>query len=366
MKTFNDRIMGIFSSMETNYDAMNNLMQDVALGREIYDDESGRKISKAEANAKIYDFSLKVLGINDVKNSKEVRRGLEDNGREWFRIIEDTVDTVITVGLQENEWFNDLVESKTIGYHDRQDFYTEEEAFLSVAKAGTSHHDHILQRLPAGSPISIPTALYVVKIGADINRYIANPNQVSWDKLVTAIAKAFTLQIQEDIYAQVAVAVNQIPARFKSTGALVKNTFDQIIGDVSAANNGAQVVIMGTKPALSKITSIADVNWAATAQKDNVMNTGLIGIYEGTRLVELPTRFKDKSYASYVFPTNKLLIMPVIGDEGKFIKFIDEGDTNILEKMERGDYLSDLQTYEVQRRFGTGVVLGRMFGNWDI
>ena len=364
MKTFNDRIMGIFSSMETNYDAMNNLMQDVALGREIYDDESGRKISKAEANAKILEFSKKVLGITDAKNAKEVRRAIEDNGKEWFRIIEDTVDTVITVGLQDSEWFNDLVESKTIGYHDRQDFYIEQEGILSVAKAGTSHHDHILQRLPAGAPISIPTALYVVKIGADINKYITG--QVDWEKLVNAIAKAFTLQIQEDVYAQVAVAVGQIPARFKSTGALVKTTFDQIIGDVSAANDGAEVVIMGTKPALSKITAIADVNWAATAQKDNVMNTGLIGIYEGTRLVELPTRFKDKSYSSYVFPQNKLLIMPVIGNEGKFIKFVDEGDTQILERMERGDYLSDLQTYEVQRRFGTGVVLGRMFGNWDI
>lgn len=363
-KTFDSRIMGIFSSMETDYDAMNNLMQDLALGREIYDAESDRKISKAEANAKVLEFSRQVLGITDVKNAKEVRRAIEDNGKSWFRIIEDTVDNTITVGLQENEWFNDLVDSRTIGYHDRIDFWTEEETLLSVAKAGTSHHDHILQRLGVGQKISIPTSLYVVKIGADINKYVTG--QVDWEKLINAISKAFVRQIQEDIYAQIAVAVTRIPSRFKSTGNLVKATFDQIITDVSAANNGAEVVIMGTKNALSKISGIADVNYIATAQKDNVMNTGIIGVYEGTRLVELPTRFTDKAYSGYTFPINKLLIMPAIGEEGKFIKFVDEGDTQILEKVERGNYVSDLQTYEVQRRFGTGVLLGRVFGNWDI
>lgn len=364
MKAFNDRIMGIFSSMETNYDAMNNLMQDLALGREIYDSESDRKISKAEAEAKVLEFSRKVLGITDLKNAKETRRAIRDNSRQWFDIIEDTVENTITIGLQENEWFNDLVDSRTIGYHDRIDFWTEEESFLSVAKAGTSHHDHILQRLGVGQKISIPTNLYVVKVGADINRYVTG--QVSWDKLISAISKAFVNQIQEDVYAQIAVAVTQIPSKFKSTGPLIKATFDQIITDVSAANNGAEVVVMGTKAALSEITTIANVNWGADGQKDNVMNSGTLGIYEGTRLIELPTRFKDKTYTTYTCPINKLLILPVIGDEGKFIKFIDEGDTQILEKMERGDYVSDLQTYEVQRRFGTGVLLGRIFGNWDI
>ena len=170
MKNFSEHTKAVFAAMETTYDEMNNLMQDVALGREIYDAESDRKISKAEANAKILDFSRKVLGIEDIKNATEVRRAIRDNGRQWFDIIEDTVNVAVTVGLQENDWFNELVDRKTIGYHDRQDFYVETEAILSVAKAGTSHHDHVLQRLGVGQPISIPTELHVVKVGADINK----------------------------------------------------------------------------------------------------------------------------------------------------------------------------------------------------
>ena len=363
-KNFNAHTMAVFAAMNTDYESMNNLMQDVALGREIYDAESDRIISKAEANAKILDFSRQIMGITDIKDTKAVRRAIRDNSREWFDIIEDTVDKVIEVGFKDNDWFNELVDYKTINFGDRQDFVLEgNDAILSVATVGESHHDHILQRLSKGQTIPVPTKRHAVKVGADINRYILG--DVDWNKLVNAIAIAFTADIQNQAYAQIAVAVSQIPARFKSTGNLVKATLDNIIQDVAAYNN-SDVVIMGTKAALSKITAIADVNWAAKDQRDNVMNTGNIGIYEGTTLLQIPTRFKDTAMSQYTFPTDELLIIPVIGDAGKFIKVIDEGSTEIIERLEKGDYLSDIQTYEVQRRYGVGCVLGRYFGFWKI
>lgn len=370
MKNFNAHTMAVFSAMGTDYDSMNNLMQDVALGREIYDAESDRVITKAEANAKILDFSRQVLGITDPKDIKGVRRAMRDNSREWFDIIEDTVDKVIEVGFKENDWFTQLVDYKSIGFGDRQDFILEDnEAILSVAKAGEQHNDHFLQRLRANQVISIPTSLYVVKIGASINKYILG--DIDWTKLINAIAVAFTTEIQNQVYAEIGTIATSLPARFKGTGNLVKSDLDSIIQDV-AAWNSSDVVIMGTKAALSKISAIADVQWAAVDQKNSVMDTGNIGIYEGTRLVQVPTRFKSKTLGAtsqpsdFVFPTNELYIMPVIGDAGKFIKMIDEGSTEILEKLEKGDYLSDFQTYQVSRRFGVGAVLGRYFGQWVI
>lgn len=362
-KIFNARIMGIFSANNTDYDAMNNLMQDLALGREIYDAESDRVITKAEANAKVLDFSRQVLGITDIKDAKHVRRALRDNARDWFDIIEDTVDKVIEVGLSDSDWFNELVDKKTIAYGDRQDWVVEtNDAILSVAKAGTSHHDHILQRLRQYQTISVPTDLYVVKVGADINKYVLG--DVDWDKLITAIAKAYENQIREQVYAELNAMITALPAQFKGNGAINKASFDLIIEKVSAANNGAEVVIMGTKAALGKIASSAQVNYIADAQKNNMMNTGSIGIYEGTRLITIPNRFKDAALSQMQF-YDDLYIMPVVGDEGKFIKFVDEGDTLISEITDRDSkYTSDLQTYEVQRRMGVGSVLGRYFGVW--
>lgn len=362
MLRFNEHTNAVFAAMNTNYDEMNNLMQDVALGRELYDSESDRKISKAEANAKILEFSRKILGITNINDATEVRRAFRDNGRQWFDIIEDTVNVAVQVGLQESDWFNELVETKTIGYHDRQDFYTDTEAILSVAKAGTSHHDHVLQRLGVGSPITIPTELHVVKVGADINKYIAG--QVDWSKLIDAITTAYIADIQKDVYGQIAVAVGQLPATFKSTGNLVKATFDDIIERVSMANNGAEVVLMATRAGVAAINGIQNVQYIADFQKDNHANSGSIGIYEGNRVIVVPNRFSDNTMTSKVF-ADQIMIMPVIGDAGKFIKYIEEGDIMISEIMERDSkYTSDIQTYEVQRRYGTGVVLGRKFGSW--
>lgn len=379
--TFSEHVNSVFAAMNTNYEAMNNLMQDVALGREIFDAESDRVISKKEANDKIYQFSLKLLGIENVHDKKQVRRGFRDHGREWFDIIEDTIDTRVAYGFTDNMWFNELVDQRNIAYGDRQDFYIENDAVLSVAKAGTSHHDHIIQRLPAGQTISVPTALYVVKVGADINKYIVG--QVDWTALVDAIAKAFMIKIQTEVYTNVTSAAASLPVQtgFVGTGALSSSTkaaFDEIIENVSAANDGAEVIVMGTKSGLAKVSAIADVTYngslIAGAQKDNVMNTGNIGIYEGTRLVEIPNRFASRlpisgsgaSLPSKLFDPAILMIIPVIGDAGKFVKFVDEGDTLILEKTERGDYVSDIMTYEVQRHFGVATVLGRYFGQWTL
>ena len=367
-KRFDEHTMLVFKNMHTDYDSMNNLMQDTALGREIYDAETERVISKAEANAKILDFSHQILGITDVHDNKEVRRAIRDNGRRWYDIIEDTVDVVIETGFQTSDFFNDLVDRKTIKYGDRQDFVIEDEdALFSIAEAGESHHDHILQRLAGRRTLSVPTKLFVAKIGADINKYVLG--DVDWSGWISNIARSYEKMTEEKLYAQLGAAITSLPASFKGTGDLDasnKGDFDDIVSAVSAANNGAEVVIMGDKLALSKIAGMADVNWAAKDQRDSVMNTGNIGIYEGTRLITLPNRFTDKTLSQYVIDRDKLYIIPVIGDAGKFIKMIDEGDTQIIEKTERGDYTSDLQTYEVQRRMGFGVVLGRYFGYWDI
>lgn len=369
-KSFDVKVMEVFNAMGTSYDEINSLMQDVALGREVYAND--RVISKKEANDKIFEFSLNVLGISDPKNSKEVRRALRDNSRAWFDIIEDTLEISVQTGLQENEWFNALVDNRTIDYKGRIDFYVDDDALLSVAKAGESHHDHTIQRIGGGKKFSVETDRYAVKVGDDINKYVAG--QVDWAKFIAKVTEAYIRKIQTIIFGEVDNIASKmtVTTGFIGSGALSaanKADFDDIISNVSYANNGAQVVIMGSKSALKKITGMADVQWGAEAQKQNIMTTGNLGLYEGTTLIEIPNRFADKTFdqSKMVFNNKKLLIMPVIGDEGKFVKFVDEGDTEVSEITDRDSkYTSDIMTYEVQRRFGVGVVLGRQIGQWTI
>lgn len=366
-KNFSSHVMSVFANFNTDAECMTNLMTDLALGREIYDGE-GKKVSPTEANEQIRKFTLSLLEIGDAKDVKSVKRGWRDHSREWFDIIEDTVDNVVEVGIQQSEWFEDLVERKTLNYFDRQDFYIDTDSILAVAKAGVSHHTHPLQRLGVGRTVSLTPDLYVVKVGADINRYITG--QLDWPRFVNAIAIAFMKKIQGEVYNAVDTAATLLPVggtNFVNTGTLstaTKADFDKIVANVGDANDNAEVVIMGTHTALQALNKLGDVAWISDLAKDSVYNIGRMGLYEGTRLVEIPNRFTDKTFTTKVFSDKKLLIVPVIGDAGKFVKVIDEGTTEI-EHTERDEkYSSDLMSMEVQRRFGVGVVIGHQFGQW--
>lgn len=366
---FSEHTMAVFADFKTDAELMTNLMTDLALGRDIYDGE--RKISKTEANDKIRQFSRAILalGEND-RDAKAFKRAWEDHGKEWFRVLEDTVDNVIETGLQASEWFEDLVERKTMNFYDRQDFYIDTDSVLSVAKAGVSHNTHPLQRLGRGKTVSLTPELYVVKVGADINRFIAG--QEDFARLVNGIAVAFMKQFQGDVYAAIDTAANLLPVKgtdFINTGTLsagTKGAFDKIVSNVSYANPGAEVVIMGTNNALKNLNALGDVNWISNLAKDSVYNIGRMGLYEGTRLIEIDNRFTDKTYKKTVFDDKKLLIIPVIGDAGKFVKMIDAGTVEI-EHTERDEkYASDLMTMQVSRWAGIGVVIGHQFGQWTI
>lgn len=360
---FSAHVLAVFNEMKTDYDAMTNLMTDVALNHISFDEEAGREIPRAEAEAKILAFSRQVLQINDIRDRKHVRRAIRDNARAWFDVIEDTLDVTVQTGLQESEWFQILVEDKSINYGDRQDFYAEDDGVLAVARVGESHHDHILQRLVSGQSYSIPTYRYGVKIGADINKYILG--DISWEKMVAAITKAFILMIQEEVYAELKKAVDALPANtFKGTGVLTKEKFDEIIENVGSVN-GSDVVIIGTKNALKNLNKIADVDWIAASQKEAVAKTGILGDYEGSKLIVIPNRFADKTLTTKLFDDKELYIIPNV--ENKFIKFVDEGDQEVTEVSEKGEAngrQDDMMTFETQRRFGVASVVAKNFGAW--
>lgn len=366
-KNFSSHVMNVFAEYKTDSECMTNLLTDLALKREIFDND-GKKVSHAEANEMARKFSLSILGIEDKADVKAFRRAWEDHCKDWFRVVEDTIDNVIEVGIQENEWFEDLVERKTLNYFDRQDFYIDTDSILAVAKAGVSHHTHPLQRLGRGRTVSLTPDLYVVKVGADINRFLTG--QEDWAKLVNAIAIAFMKKIQGEVYNAVDTAAALLPVGgtdFVNTGTLtpaVKSAFDKIVANVGDANDHAEVVIMGTKTALQALQALGDVNWISNLAKDSVYNIGRMGLYEGTRLVEIPNRFTDKTLSAKMFSDRKLLIIPIIGDAGKFVKVIDEGTVEFVHTEPDEKYASDLMTAEVQRRFGVGVVIGHQFGQW--
>ena len=367
---FSAHVMNVFNEMETNYDEVKNLMYDLAMGNEIYDGD--RVVSKAEAEQKLRTICQKVFGVNENSSKRELKRAYREHGREFFDIIEEVVDVVIAHGFRESEFFNNFVDYRNIALGDAYEFYTEDEVILSIAKVGMSHHDYILQRLGKGETFTIPTARYGAAVGADINMYMIG--REDWATLCNAIAKAFTVKIQQEIYAALLTAATQIPAGIRSnfvgTGAVSmanKASIDAIISNVQIANE-SEVVILGTKTALKSLNALSDINWRAASLKEDVSHSGRMGDYEGTLLMEIPQRFTSKTNLTPLIDNTKLWILPA-SQTDQFIKLVDEGETEIDEITEKGEEhgrWDDIMKYEVQRNYGISTVLGRYFGQWTI
>ena len=350
---------------ETSYDSAKNLMLDLALGHDIVVD--GKIISKQEANDKLRKLNYQILEIQTDKPTKrDLRRAMKKHGEEWFEVIEEVVDVVIEHGFRDNDFFTNYVDRRSIANDDILEFVTEDDTILSVAKVSGQHHDFLLQRLGQGQRYTISTDVYGAAVGAQIDRYLVG--QDDWAKLVNAIAIAFQKEIMDQIYTQFIGAASSLPATptFKANGTLVKATLDTIIENVEIAN-GSEAVIMGTKSALKALNGITDVNWRSVSQKESVANTGLLGTYEGTDIVEIPQRFANKAMSARLFDDTLLIIMPKSDD--KFIKMVDQGETEIYQITEKGEEngrWDDIMKYEMTRGFGIGVRLGRYFGVYDM
>lgn len=119
-----------------------NLMFDLASGREIYDDEQGRVISKAEANDAVRNVCFEQLGLDAKSTDKQIKRALKsEKAIELFEVMEEIIEQEIEYGFRENEFFNNFVEMRNLADGDRTDFWTDEDIILNVAKVSGDQHD---------------------------------------------------------------------------------------------------------------------------------------------------------------------------------------------------------------------------------
>jgi hypothetical protein len=125
-------------------ESVRNLMFDLGTGREIYDAEENRVISKAEASEVIRNACFEYLGLDKNASPKAIKRALDphtEKCKQFFEIIEEIIDTQIVYGLSENEFFNEFVDTKNMKDGDANEFWVDEDVLLTVSKVSGDHHD---------------------------------------------------------------------------------------------------------------------------------------------------------------------------------------------------------------------------------
>lgn len=366
----NENLMKVFSD-ETGYKNFRSVASALAHGTQpyVYATNGDKEVlTKGQANKVIQKTFMSVLHLSedDLKSRKKRHRAQMKYGMDLFEIIEQDIDFYINRGFSESEWFNRLVDNRNVGLGDAPEFEAVDNTLFVVADVSGDNHDITMQQLPSGKFYTVPVTAHSVKIGKDIDMVVTG--RVDYQRMIMKIAQSFVNDVQQKAYDALVSASKLLPGGevFVKTGALStaqKDKFDELIENVSAANN-CDVDVVGTKTGLKKINNFyANAASFADTQKQSIADTGHLGSYEGTGLIETPQKFKVGSYEK-VFDNSKLYVLPV--SEDKFVKFVDEGETEITEVTEKGDLQDDFQTYEVTRHYGVGVALGRVFGEWTI
>ena len=366
-----DHLRKVFAD-EDKYKNFKKLTYDLNHGNDIYEyDEDGnqRKISKKEANKAVRKILMEECDIteDELKSNKKRKRAIEQHHNEVFELIETDVDFKVETGFRNDEWFEQYVDYRNIALGDDEEYWTREKIMLIVAEISGGHHDLTLQNLNEGTSFKLHTRKYGVKIGKDIDLILLG--RVDFTELTDKIAEAFLYKVKELCYTGVYSAAAKLPnnAQFVKTGALTaatKDSFDTLLEDVGTAND-SDVIIMGTKVALKKINALADIDWRSDSQKESVANTGRLGSYESTELIEIPQRFAYNDVTKKLISNTTLLIFAK--NQEKFVWFTDKGETEITEAgQQKGDLADDFQSYEVQRELGVATRLPQYMGVWNL
>lgn len=353
---------------EGKFDSFKKLTHSLVHGEDIFEyDDNGveKRVSKSSANKAIQKVFMDICGLteNDLKSKKTRHRAEKAHAPEIFAIIEEEIDFKISQGFDASEWFNEFVEVHNLALGDGLQFnINNEKTLFEILDYSGDNHDLTMQQVPERGFIQVKTSPKAVKIGKDIDLIILG--RVDFAAWVQKVADSFVQYVQTLAYNGLVSAEAKLPAQYRQTGVLspaTKATFDQLLDDVALAN-GSDVIIMGTKVALKKINALADVAWASEKQKEEMNSLGRIGSYEGTTLMEISQKLSLTGARQ--FADNKLYIMP--RTEDKFVKFVDEGESEIFEVTEKFELQDDFETYEIHRDMGVDVVLGQYYGVWTL
>lgn len=365
LMNFDAHVRAIFENNETKFENFNKLMLDTSVG--IY--EEG--VDANDANAKIRKVFRQAIGVSENATKLEIRKAIKKraNAQLLFDLIEELVPNLLKTGWAENPFFKEFVEERYLDEGDENIFYSEDNSILTVSKVSGSHWDLDRQRLGKGTTFSIETSEYGIAIYSEYEKLLCGLEDFA--TFITKIYEAIDRFVNEAIYQALMDAAKKLPGgadgagQWVKTGALDANTRDtliQLVEDVQMATGANEVVIMGTKAALSKVTGLQNVEWISDDMKKERHTTGRMGMWEGIRLVEIKQGFALNDTTNKLVDDKVLFIMPIM--DNKFIKLVNRGEDQLREVQDKT--LNQDMTYDYRYMFqmGVGVIVNLIFGEW--
>ena len=350
---FAANVQTVFNNDVNDFMAFSELLTDVALGRQ--------EVSKEEANKKIVEVFQSVLGIDKNSRPADVRKALRRNQALVFDIIEETVQNLLVTGWGNDPFFQKYVDQRNLALGDKNEFVSEDDSILSVMRVAGNSHDIIRQRLGAGTVQSISTYWCAVKVYAEFERVVTGAEEFA--TFVNKMYDAYDRYVKNTIYDAMVGYSTALTGQFKKTGSVTAENLNALCDLVSTAT-GLPVMIMGTKTALNSVIALQNASYISDAMKDEHYRTGTLGMWEGKELVAIPQVFEKGKVGQYKIDNTLIWVMPVT--DLKFIKLVNEGDTQLRAITDKDANMDYTYEQEIMTKLGVAIMLNSAFGVYDI
>lgn len=302
--------------------------------------------SVAQAKDVLYQALVDANGGSTKLDYRAIRDG---KANALFSIIEEILKVTAVEGLQESDFFMNLVDFRNLALGDKNEFDVEDSNLFIVSEAADGTQGVRRQRLGGVSQTEIPTKMFVVRMYEELNRVLAG--RVDFNYFINKVSESFKNKLLEEVYALWIAATAQNfggTTYFPTAGTYSEDALLDLVAHVEAAAGGKPTTIVGTKKALRNIKLSVTSNDA----NNELYHTGYFGNFYGTPVVCTPQRHK---IGSTEFVMNDKILTVVAGDQ-KPIKVVYEGDPIVIpgDPLTNGDLT---QEFFYGEKFGTGIVL---------
>ena len=308
--------------------------------------------SSSQRNDAIRDKFFEIMGTD-----KFDVMAWERHKYECFEVLREIFKQTIASGEGAlSDFYNQFVDERDVELGDTQELIIENEAYLTVGKVSGNNWDLDRQRMDKGAKIAISTDAYYVKIYEYFKRFLTR--RMDWDELYNEVNRSIK-KFKDDFVAKVfSNGVDGLPEEWFFKGTYDEASIQKVIDNVTASNNGADIVLTGTKSALNKMQGITATN-LSDAQKLEYQTNGYLRNWKGYTCVELPTLFKQNSISEFVFDLNTVYFLPV---GAKPVTIVVEGDPIIQETDEIGSNKDMTKEFATIFRIGGAFVMNRIIG----
>lgn len=307
---------------------------------------SVQKYSAGEANEALRQALIEANGGSTVLNYKAIRDG---KCPELFALIEEILDATVVEGLQENDFFMNLVDFRNVALGDQNIFVTEDSTLFSVNKTADGTQGVRRQRLGGQSEVAIPTNFYTVRIYEELNRVLAG--RVDFNQMIAKVSESVQKKILDEIYTLwVNITANELGGAdyVVANGSYSESDLLDLIAHVEAAAGGKTATILGTKAALRNLAPSVQ----GADSRSDLYNTGYYGKFYGTPVLAIPQRHKVGT-TTFLMPDD---VLTIVAGEDKPIKFVYEGDPLVImgNPLDNADLT---QEYFYGSKWGSGIIL---------